>query len=107
MELAGGDGPRYATAVDTATATVTVGSAADLFVDVTPVDRAGWADGPVSGSVLVQTSAHGQPASAVLEPCDGDGRTLVRWDEPHRQVAPGQSVVFYDCDVVLGGAVAC
>lgn len=101
MELAGGDGPRYATAVDTATATVTVGSAADLLVDVTPVDRVVWADGPVDGSVLVQTSAHGEPVAAVLV------SGAVHWEAPYRRVAPGQSVVFYDGDVVLGGALAC
>ncbi|MDP6214544.1 MAG: tRNA 2-thiouridine(34) synthase MnmA [Acidimicrobiales bacterium] len=109
MELAGGDGPRYATAVDTATATVTVGSATDLFTEATPVDRVGWAAGPVKGSVLVQTSAHGEPVGAVLGvegPADG-GQMSVSWDRPHRRVAPGQSVVFYDGDLVLGGALAC
>ena len=109
MELAGGDGPRYATAVDTVTATVTVGSAADLFVETTTVDCAGWADGPVEGSVLVQTSAHGEPVAAFLgvEGSADEGQMSVSWDEPHRRVAPGQSVAFYDGDLVLGGALAC
>jgi lipoic acid synthetase len=59
-----------------------------------------WADGPVDGMLLVQTSAHGSSDPAVL---DGD---LVRWSEPHMRVAPGQSVVFYDGDEVLGGSIA-
>ncbi|HAZ56483.1 MAG TPA: tRNA 2-thiouridine(34) synthase MnmA, partial [Acidimicrobiaceae bacterium] len=50
--------------------------------------------------LLVQTSAHGSSDPAVL---DGD---LVRWSEPHMRVAPGQSVVFYDGDEVLGGSIA-
>ncbi|MBC8195904.1 MAG: tRNA 2-thiouridine(34) synthase MnmA [Acidimicrobiia bacterium] len=107
MELAGGDGPRYATAVDTAMATVTVGPAEDLFVDTTVVERAEWAVGSVTGRVLAQTSAHGQSASAVLESGGRDGQVVVIWDEPHRRVAPGQSVVFYEGDLVLGGALAC
>jgi tRNA-specific 2-thiouridylase len=100
MALAGGAGPRYATGVDTSTATVTVGTADDLLVDTTPVDRPVWAAGPVMGPVLAQTSAHGGAVPALLE----DG--LVRWEFPHRRVAPGQSVVFYDGDQVLGGATA-
>ncbi|MDP6077099.1 MAG: tRNA 2-thiouridine(34) synthase MnmA [Acidimicrobiales bacterium] len=109
MDLAGGNTPRYATAVDTTTATVTVGPAADLFVDTTPVSGAGWANRPVEGRVLVQTSAHGKPASAFLqvESSVEEGQMLVRWDEPHRKVAPGQSVVFYQGTLVLGGALAC
>lgn len=35
---------------------------------------------------------------------DGD-RCLVHFDEPQRAVTPGQSIVFYDGDVCLGGAI--
>ena len=56
----------------------------------------------VSGRVLAQCTAHGEPRAAHL-----DGTTLI-WDEPQRRVAPGQSIAFYDLDDVelLGGAVA-
>ena len=100
MDLAGGLGPRYATAVDVATATVTVGPAADLLVDHTPVEATRWAHGAVNGRLLVQTSAHGTPRWAAVDP---DG---VQWDEPHRRVAPGQSVVFYEGEEVVGGGLA-
>ena len=100
MELAGAAAPRYAVAVDVPAATVTVGPAGDLLVDATPVEGFAWADGPVSGPVLVQTSAHGPADEAEL--VDDE----VRWAAPHRRVAPGQSVVFYDGDEVLGGATA-
>ena len=39
---------------------------------------------------------------AAVEPL-GDGRVRVRFDEPQRACAPGQSVVFYDGETVLGG----
>jgi len=100
MDLAGGAAPRFAVDVDVAAATVTVGPPGDLMVDSTPVEAFSWADGPVEGKVLVQTSAHGSSDPAVL---DGD---VVRWAEPHMRIAPGQSVVFYDGDEVLGGSIA-
>ena len=100
MALAGGGAPRYAVHVDVPAATVRVGSARDLLVDATPVERFSWADCSVDGPVLVQTSAHGHVNTAVL---DGD---VVRWPAPRRRVAPGQSVVFYEGDEVVGGALA-
>jgi len=100
MALAGGAAPRFAVDVDVAGATVTVGSIDDLMVDATPLEAFSWADGPVVGRVLVQTSAHGSCDPAVLD----DG--VVLWAEPRPRVAPGQSVVFYDGDQVLGGSIA-
>ena len=41
-------------------------------------------------------------AAASLDPL-GDGRVRVTFDEPQIAVAPGQAVVFYDGDVVVGG----
>ena len=38
-----------------------------------------------------------------MEPLDG-GRVQVRFEQPQRAVAPGQAVVFYRGDEVLGGA---
>lgn len=35
----------------------------------------------------------------------GDGKVKVEFDQPQMSVTPGQSVVFYDGDVVLAGAV--
>ncbi len=43
------------------------------------------------------------------QPCTveaaGDGRVRVRFEQPQRAVTPGQSVVFYDRESCLGGAV--
>lgn len=36
---------------------------------------------------------------------EGDGGYAVKFDEPQRAVTPGQSVVFYDGDEVLGGGL--
>lgn len=111
LGLAGGAAPRYVLDVDVAGGVVTVGAAHDLLGDRMAVAEVAWSAGSppwVTGldRLVVQCSAHGEPAPARIEPGDGPGQVLVRWDEPHRRVAPGQSVVFYDGDVVLGGGVA-
>lgn len=41
-------------------------------------------------------------AKALLSPLDS-GQILVEFDKPQRAVAPGQAVVFYEKDVVVGG----
>jgi tRNA-specific 2-thiouridylase len=101
---ASGVEPHYALDVDTEKGVVTVGTVDDLLRDAQSVAGMTWVDGPVrAGSdVLVQTSAHGEPRPATFT---GDA---VVWREPHRRIAPGQSVVLYavDNDRVFGGGVA-
>jgi len=106
----GPDGrPRYVTAIDARTATVTVGDAADLDVwDVAgerPVFTSGTAfDGPVECSVQVR--AHGGVVEAVAEVVGS--RVLARLRQPLRGVAAGQTMVLYrpdpDGDEVIGSA---
>lgn len=43
-----------------------------------------------------------QPASAVISP-QADGRVLVRFKEPQRAITPGQAVVYYQNELVVGG----
>jgi tRNA U34 2-thiouridine synthase MnmA/TrmU len=52
--------------------------------------------------VEVQVSAHGQTTSATWSP----GGVVQLLGPPIRRVAPGQSVVLYSADAVLGGGVA-
>lgn len=44
------------------------------------------------------------PAVATVEQIDGD-RLSVTFDEPQRAIAPGQSLVLYDGDTVIGGGI--
>ncbi|HCB34561.1 MAG TPA: hypothetical protein DEP69_05280 [Acidimicrobiaceae bacterium] len=98
----GGDAQRrYAVEVDVAGRRVVVGDDAQLASDAVALEDHRWAGGPVVGEVLAQTSAHSEPHPATLDD-DGD----LRWHRPQRRPAPGQAVVFYAGDEVLGGGTA-
>jgi tRNA-specific 2-thiouridylase len=115
LGLAGGGPQQYVVAIDrtAATPTVTVGPPESLDVAAQAVTGWAWASGhPPAGpvTVAVQTSAHGVASPAEVGP-DPDApadptRVVVRWHEPHRRVAPGQSVVAYDADTVAGAGTA-
>src|SRR5205823_169554 len=92
----GGGSRRYALSVDPATATVVVGGLEDLLTDHVRLTRFAWVDTPAAGTVTAQCSAHGQAVDADL------AGSTVRFAAPHRRVAPGQSVVLYRGDEVLG-----
>ena len=94
---------RYALNVDVTAATVTLGSIDDLLVDRVALRQITWVDRPVSPGrpVEVQMSAHGRPVQGVFE--SGD---IVRFALRQRRIAPGQSVVMYEGDRVLGGGIA-
>jgi tRNA-specific 2-thiouridylase len=47
-----------------------------------------------------------EPALAMIEKA-GDDEVLVTFDQPQRAITPGQAVVFYDGDVVVGGGWIC
>src|SRR5581483_9069137 len=96
----GGGERRYALSIDPAAGTVVVGGLDDLMSDCVELTDLAWVDAPATGHVLAQSSAHGTPVEAEF-----DGST-VHFAEPHRRVAPGQSVVLYRGDEVLGGGIA-
>jgi tRNA-specific 2-thiouridylase len=58
-------------------------------------------DAPMRVSVKIR-HRH-EPAPAVLEKIAGN-EILVTFDQPQRAITPGQAAVFYQADVVVGGA---
>jgi tRNA-specific 2-thiouridylase len=65
-----------------------------------------WVAGAAPGTHLrcVAMTRYRQDEQACQVEIDGD-TCVVEFDEPQRAVTPGQSVVFYDGEVCLGGAV--
>jgi tRNA-uridine 2-sulfurtransferase len=106
LGLAGGRDPRYVVDVDVPGATVRVGSERDLLRSGVELERVVWAGGPLSGPLAAQCSAHGRPRAARVEPVGDGDRARVEFDRPERRVAPGQSVVLYDGDEVVGGGLS-
>jgi tRNA-specific 2-thiouridylase len=105
LGLPGGGPKRYVVDVDTRTATVTVGADEELLRRGLVADGVTWVDGPFTGDVLVQCSAHGRAMPAWIAAIDD--AVSVTWRTPQRRIAPGQSVVFYTADdaSVLGGGI--
>ncbi len=96
----GGTERRYALSVDPVSATVVAGGADDLLTDRVELVDLVWLDRSVTGTFSVQCSAHGEPVAADVD------ATTVRFVTPQRRVAPGQSVVIYSGDEVVGGGIA-
>lgn len=88
--------------IDATTNEIVLGDREDLLCDAQPFARQRYVGGsaPTSCDVAVQVRAHGGVAPGWL---DVDA---VRWREPQPRVAPGQSLVFYDDDIVVGSAIA-
>src|SRR3954469_8119042 len=97
--------PLYVVDIDAGTADITVGSKADLERGALTASRVNWIAGDVPAAPL---RAHARiryrhtEAPATIAPLGLD-RASVVFDEPQSAITPGQAVVFYDGDVVVGG----
>ena len=61
-------------------------------------------EAPAAGEYVVRTRHTGDLVACVVEP-GADGAATVRFAEPQRRVAPGQSAVIYDGLRCLGGGI--
>ena len=70
-------------------------------------DDASWVAGapPATGRYAAKTRYRQADSACELRIADGDGRIELAFGSPQWAVTPGQSVVLYDGDVCLGGAV--
>jgi tRNA-specific 2-thiouridylase len=96
--------PRYVLDISPVNGTVTVGPAAALDVDRITARGCRWTAGARSEpfGCAAQVRAHGEAVAAIATPVDGG--LVVDLTTPLRGVAPGQTVVLYDGDAVIGSA---
>jgi tRNA-specific 2-thiouridylase len=97
--------PAYVVRIDPQSNTVVLGAHDDLAVEGLDAARCNWlVDQPNRGfACQVQTRYNGRPADAQVEVDPQSDHLCVRFDQPQHGVAPGQAVVCYDGDRLLGG----
>jgi len=92
--------PRFVIRIEGDTSTVVVGPRGDLGVSGAALAQVTWTDGAWrEGRVMAQYRAHGEPVPASIQ------GSALSFAEPQEAIAPGQTVAFYDEDVVVGGAL--
>ena len=99
--------PVYVTKLDTAKNQVVLGDLEDLFskeliainVNLMTIEKL---TSPLKVEAKIRYSA--KPAKATLYPIE-DNNIRVVFDEEQKSITPGQAVVFYDDDIVVGGGI--
>jgi tRNA-specific 2-thiouridylase len=97
--------PMYVIALKPVDGAVVVGPKTSLERTTLTASGVNWIDGAPSGRrrVTAQIRHRHHPADAFVETLDTPQRATVTFDEPQLAITPGQAVVFYDGDVVVGG----
>ncbi len=101
--------PVYVVAVDPVRNTVTLGPDEALYDDVLCADHLNLIctdriDAPMRCKARIRSRQKEQWATVEQT---GPDNVRVAFDEPQRAITPGQAVVFYDDDIVVGGARIC
>ncbi len=100
------DSPRYVVSKNPQDNTVTLGKEDELFHSTVYADRVNIIgedfDGEVRCEAMIRYNQKPQPATAYFQ----EDKTLkVVFDTPQRAPSPGQSLVIYQSDKVLGGGI--
>ncbi len=95
----------YVLGLDLAANALIVGPAAELGRDVCLARSVNWVAGEPPGKTFAATAKirYKAPGSvASITTLDG-GDALVQFEQPQRDITPGQAIVFYQDEVTLGG----
>lgn len=98
--------PAYVVSKNKENNTVTIGSEKDLYTKklvATDVNLIAINELDTSIKVTAKTRYSQKEAKATLHPVSQD-EILLEFEDDQRAVTPGQAVVFYDGDIVVGGA---
>ncbi len=111
LGIGGAGEPLYVIRIDACANTVVVGTHADCFAGGLTAGDLNWmAAEPVPEvprPIRARIRQQHREAGAVLTVVEDEGRRLARvaFEEPQLAVTPGQTVVFYDADAVLGSGI--
>ena len=97
--------PAYVIHLDAANNRVVIGTAADLEVGAANLTQVRWLVPPVGDPLDVRARIRYRSRLVPAKVTLSEDGAYVRFAEPQRAVAPGQSIVFYKGDTVLGGGV--
>lgn len=96
--------PRFVVRIEPETKRVVIGTRADLGCDRLEADRLNWLIDSVPNRLTCKAQIRYQHTAAAAEVrVLDDDRMRVQFTEPQYGVAPGQAVVLYNDDRVLGG----
>ncbi len=99
--------PLYVTDINPESNAIIVGSKEELYHDELIASGLNWiAIEKLQQPANVKTKIRyrHQEAEAVIAPLDED-KVYIRFKEPQMAITPGQAVVFYDDDTVIGGGI--
>lgn len=98
--------PLYVTRINPADMSITVGAKEHLFCKIFAVADMNLLveKGKIPASITVKIRYRHEGSLGHLE-FKGDNRGIVVFDRPERAITPGQSAVFYDGEMLLGGGV--
>jgi tRNA-specific 2-thiouridylase len=96
--------PLYVTAIEPERNAVVVGTKEQTYRRELVASTLNWiADKPGFPIRVKARVRYRHPEAEALVNTMDDGSVLVKFDEPQMAITPGQAVVFYDGDTVLGG----
>ncbi len=93
----------YIKSIDALTHDITLASDGTLFQPALLASRVHWVRGVPDGMELVARIRYRHSGSLATVHEEGTDRVRVNFKEPQRAIAPGQVVVFYRGDELLGG----
>ena len=100
--------PLYVIRIEPESNRIVLGPEEELYSRRLAADKVNWISGkapqgPVTAKARIRYKS--KEAEAILVPCDDS--VDVHFTQPQKAIAPGQAIVFYNADEVLGGGIIC